>query len=116
MANKVIFSTEDGVKKEMDREQLEIWYMEFNPFDVWACDRLEDELEKTPLKDLVDIYYEFEEGGNGTYEIVRDPEDNDIADWLMREVIHIIEHLCWMIPAENLENFLKELIKKTQAS
>lgn len=79
MANKVIFHSGDGIKREMDRKQLEIWYMEFNPFDVWTYDRLEDEMKKTPLKDLVDIYHEFEEEGNGTYEIVRDPQDNDIA-------------------------------------
>ncbi|MEQ8220982.1 MAG: hypothetical protein ABRQ37_01675 [Candidatus Eremiobacterota bacterium] len=53
---------------------------------------------------------------DGNYEIIKDLQDNDIADRLIREIRYIIDDLRWMTPAENLENFLKELIKKTQAS
>lgn len=116
MANKVIFSGSDGIKNEMDRDQLETWYMEFNPFDVWDHDRLENDLKKTPLKELVKLYYEFEKEMDGNYEIIKDLQDNDIADRLIREIRYITDDLRWMISAENLGNFLKELIKKTQAS
>jgi len=33
----------------------------------------------------------------------------------MRKVDYIIDDLCWMIPAEDVKNFLKELIKKIPA-
>ncbi|HPZ09391.1 MAG TPA: hypothetical protein PL110_14900 [Candidatus Eremiobacteraeota bacterium] len=64
-------------------------------------------------KNIHKLYYEFEEETNGTYEIIRDLEDNDIADRLMREIRYITDDLQWMIPAEDLRDFLKELLKKT---
>lgn len=33
----------------------------------------------------------------------------------MREIHYTINELCWMIPAEDVKNFLKELIEKTPA-
>ena len=116
MANKVIFTDNDEEVKELTRDEIETWYMEFNPYDIWDSDRLEDDLKKTPLKDLADIYFEFEKNMSGSYEIIRDHLDKDIADSLINEINQIINNLCSMISPEELNTFLNELAEKTLAN
>ena len=108
MPNTAIFTSEDGERTEMERDDLEIWYLDTNPKDIWDYDRLKDEFERTPFKEIVEQYYEFEEFG-GSYEIIYDPEDKDISERLMREIKYIFSDLRHMIPPEELEKFLEEI-------
>ncbi|RJR12598.1 hypothetical protein C4588_01860 [Candidatus Parcubacteria bacterium] len=110
MPNKIIFKiAEDTI--DIDRDFLENWYRETNPYD-YPYDHLKHELSKTSIKDLAELYIDIElaEGGlTVTYEIFRDPSDKDVADNLKSEMRYIFGNLRWMLPPEEVSGFIDEL-------
>jgi len=117
MPNVIIFNI-GGDTIDVNRNFLEKWYKENNPYD-YPYDLMKYELSRTSIKDLAELYINNELSGNGlevTYELFRDPDDTDVAEELMREIRGIYEELIWMLPREDLLKFFDELLKDGKKS
>ncbi|MEW6215757.1 MAG: hypothetical protein AB1478_11265 [Nitrospirota bacterium] len=112
MPNKIVFNI-NGETREVGRKFLEDWYTEENPYD-YDYDLMKQELSRTTIKDLAELYIDNELSDTDlevTYELIRDPEDTDVADDLMRDMWAIYVDLRWMIQREDLLKFLDGLIR-----
>ena len=112
MPNKIIFDI-GGDTIDVDRPFLEKWYREKNCYGL-PYDYMNQELSRTDITELAEIYMELElkeDGLQVTYELDRDPADVDIAEHLIRDIKRNMEQLKWMLPEENLQDFIKDLYK-----
>jgi len=112
--NRILFNI-GGDETDVDREFLERWYIEENPYD-YQYDLLKHEVSRTSIRDLAELYSDLELSENGvsvSFELLRDPVDADIAENLMIEVRRLSEDLAWMLSEKKMAEFLEDLMKKS---
>lgn len=117
MPNKIILNI-SGDTVDVDRDFLENWYRETNPYD-YSYDLMKHELSRTTIKDLADLYVNdelSEDNLNVTYELLKDPTDTDVAEELMREIRVLYEDLQWMLKKEDIIQFLENLLREEKGN